>query len=195
MPRSKTSATHTTCWTRLSPSTSSTPPLSPRSAGTSSSVLCSPPTPTSWTSSALVRVSVVVYATPFNAMLSAGCFAITTVFSHAQTVVLCAACGSVLCQPTGGKARLTEGTSCASLLHPSCSISAFPQGARTVGRTERSHRILGLRLLRFPCSSIAAWIIASMSHHAFCHAPKSSRPRVVYTYAIYLPISRTFSLL
>ena len=39
----------------------------------------------------------------------AGCFAITTVFSHAQTVVLCAACGSVLCQPTGGKARLTEG--------------------------------------------------------------------------------------
>ncbi|KAI0639150.1 ribosomal protein S27-domain-containing protein [Trametes polyzona] len=37
-----------------------------------------------------------------------GCFAITTVFSHAQTVVLCAACGSVLCQPTGGKARLTE---------------------------------------------------------------------------------------
>ncbi|KAJ3011986.1 hypothetical protein NUW54_g2002 [Trametes sanguinea] len=31
-----------------------------------------------------------------------GCFAITTVFSHAQTVVLCAACGSVLCQPTGG---------------------------------------------------------------------------------------------
>ncbi|KAH9890951.1 40S ribosomal protein S27 [Cubamyces lactineus] len=40
-----------------------------------------------------------------------GCFAITTVFSHAQTVVLCAACGSVLCQPTGGKARLTEGSS------------------------------------------------------------------------------------
>ncbi|KAI0815298.1 40S ribosomal protein S27 [Irpex lacteus] len=39
-----------------------------------------------------------------------GCFAITTVFSHAQTVVLCGACTSVLCQPTGGKARLTEGT-------------------------------------------------------------------------------------
>lgn len=39
-----------------------------------------------------------------------GCFAITTVFSHAQTVVLCGACSSVLCQPTGGKARLTEGT-------------------------------------------------------------------------------------
>ncbi|EIM92680.1 40S ribosomal protein S27 [Stereum hirsutum FP-91666 SS1] len=40
-----------------------------------------------------------------------GCFAITTVFSHAQTVVLCGACASVLCQPTGGKARLTEGSS------------------------------------------------------------------------------------
>ncbi|CAG8739665.1 16341_t:CDS:2, partial [Acaulospora colombiana] len=37
-----------------------------------------------------------------------GCFAITTVFSHAQTVVLCSSCSTVLCQPTGGKARLTE---------------------------------------------------------------------------------------
>uniref|UniRef100_A0A8C9SE56 Ribosomal protein S27, isoform 2 n=1 Tax=Scleropages formosus TaxID=113540 RepID=A0A8C9SE56_SCLFO len=34
---------------------------------------------------------------------------ITTVFSHAQTVVLCVGCSTVLCQPTGGKARLTEG--------------------------------------------------------------------------------------
>ncbi|OJA19002.1 hypothetical protein AZE42_00342, partial [Rhizopogon vesiculosus] len=40
-----------------------------------------------------------------------GCFAITTVFSHAQSVVLCGSCASVLCQPTGGKARLTEGCS------------------------------------------------------------------------------------
>jgi len=40
-----------------------------------------------------------------------GCFAITTVFSHAQTVVICGSCASVLCQPTGGKARLTEGCS------------------------------------------------------------------------------------
>ncbi|PFH49218.1 hypothetical protein AMATHDRAFT_76319 [Amanita thiersii Skay4041] len=40
-----------------------------------------------------------------------GCFAISTVFSHAQTVVLCSACSSVLCQPTGGRARLTEGSS------------------------------------------------------------------------------------
>ncbi|PQK17033.1 hypothetical protein BB8028_0007g02320 [Beauveria bassiana] len=40
-----------------------------------------------------------------------GCFVITTVFSHAQTVVICQGCTTVLCQPTGGKARLTEGCS------------------------------------------------------------------------------------
>lgn len=40
-----------------------------------------------------------------------GCFTITTVFSHAQTVVQCGGCMQVLCQPTGGKARLTEGCS------------------------------------------------------------------------------------
>ena len=42
-------------------------------------------------------------------MIPPGCFNITTVFSHAQTVVLCGSCSTVLCQPTGGKARLTEG--------------------------------------------------------------------------------------
>ncbi|KAF3133219.1 hypothetical protein TWF703_007062 [Orbilia oligospora] len=40
-----------------------------------------------------------------------GCYVITTVFSHAQTVVICGSCATVLCQPTGGKARLTEGCS------------------------------------------------------------------------------------
>ncbi|KAJ3142505.1 40S ribosomal protein S27 [Physocladia obscura] len=40
-----------------------------------------------------------------------GCFQITTVFSHAQTVVICGGCATVLSQPTGGKARLTEGSS------------------------------------------------------------------------------------
>jgi small subunit ribosomal protein S27e len=40
-----------------------------------------------------------------------GCFQITTVFSHAQTVVMCAGCNIHLCEPTGGKARLTEGCS------------------------------------------------------------------------------------
>ena len=35
----------------------------------------------------------------------------TTVFSHAQTVVMCGSCSVMLCQPTGGRARLTEGCS------------------------------------------------------------------------------------
>uniref|UniRef100_A0A2K5D7A8 40S ribosomal protein S27 n=1 Tax=Aotus nancymaae TaxID=37293 RepID=A0A2K5D7A8_AOTNA len=34
-----------------------------------------------------------------------GCYKITTVF------ILCVGCSTVLCQPTGGKARLTEGCS------------------------------------------------------------------------------------
>ena len=38
-----------------------------------------------------------------------GCFNITTVFSHSQSVCLCGSCSAVLCTPTGGKARLTEG--------------------------------------------------------------------------------------
>ncbi|CAK9784024.1 unnamed protein product [Cutaneotrichosporon oleaginosum] len=40
-----------------------------------------------------------------------GCFQITTVFSHASTVVQCGSCATVLCQPSGGKAKLTEGSS------------------------------------------------------------------------------------
>ncbi len=42
-------------------------------------------------------------------MCPVGCYKITTVFSHAQTVVLCVSCSTVLAQPTGGRARLTEG--------------------------------------------------------------------------------------
>ncbi|KAF9918559.1 40S ribosomal protein S27 [Lobosporangium transversale] len=38
-----------------------------------------------------------------------GCVQITTVFSHAQTVVMCSSCANVLAQPTGGITRLTEG--------------------------------------------------------------------------------------
>merc|ERR1712141_710985 len=47
-----------------------------------------------------------------------GCYKITTVFSHAQTVVLCVGCSTVLCQPTGGRARLTEERSNTKLLPP-----------------------------------------------------------------------------
>jgi len=40
-----------------------------------------------------------------------GCMQITTVFSHAQTIVMCPSCSQKLCEPTGGIARLTEGCS------------------------------------------------------------------------------------
>ncbi|XP_008835870.1 40S ribosomal protein S27-like [Nannospalax galili] len=40
-----------------------------------------------------------------------GCYKITTVFNHAQTVVSGVDCSTVLCQPTGRKAWLTEGCS------------------------------------------------------------------------------------
>lgn len=46
---------------------------------------------------------------PLSLTQCPGCFNITTVFSHAQTVVLCGSCSTVLCQPTGGRCRLTEG--------------------------------------------------------------------------------------
>ena len=40
-----------------------------------------------------------------------GCLKITTVFSHAQTVIPCKGCSTILCTPTGGKARLRDGCS------------------------------------------------------------------------------------
>ncbi|CDR97257.1 40S ribosomal protein S27, putative [Babesia bigemina] len=40
-----------------------------------------------------------------------GCLTITTVFSHAQTAVICGSCNVVLSEPTGGKCRLTKGCS------------------------------------------------------------------------------------
>ncbi|KAJ6657002.1 hypothetical protein lerEdw1_003003 [Lerista edwardsae] len=52
-----------------------------------------------------------------------GCYKITTVFSHAQTVVLCVGCSTVLCQPTGGKARLTEGEGAMPAFLPTPGVS------------------------------------------------------------------------
>lgn len=97
---------------RLSPSTSSTPRPSTRKSSTSSSALCRAPTHTSWMSSAQVRRHRPQRSSPetdLDRLSVTGCFAITTVFSHADTVVICGSCTTVLCQPTGGKARLTEG--------------------------------------------------------------------------------------
>lgn len=90
-----------------------------------------------------------------------GCFAITTVFSHAQTVVLCAACTSVLCQPTGGKARLTEGTSsCLSIPYEYPILTPMVhhfQVAHTVGRTKGSHPSISVSFIAF--SSILAILV------------------------------------
>ena len=52
----------------------------------------------------------------FVLFMRIGCYKITTVFSHAQTVVLCVSCSTVLAQPTGGRARLTEGRKWDSLI-------------------------------------------------------------------------------
>jgi len=52
---------------------------------------------------------------PLSRAQCPGCFNITTVFSHAQTVVLCGSCSTILCAPTGGRAKLTEGASHLSL--------------------------------------------------------------------------------
>uniref|UniRef100_A0A8C6Q328 40S ribosomal protein S27 n=1 Tax=Nothobranchius furzeri TaxID=105023 RepID=A0A8C6Q328_NOTFU len=38
-----------------------------------------------------------------------GCYRITTIFSHAHTVVACPGCTTILCTPGGGKCKLTAG--------------------------------------------------------------------------------------
>ncbi|KAG0233395.1 40S ribosomal protein S27 [Actinomortierella wolfii] len=40
-----------------------------------------------------------------------GCQTISLMYSHVQTVVQCPKCQAVLCQPTGGLAKLSEGVS------------------------------------------------------------------------------------
>ncbi|XP_025846979.1 small ribosomal subunit protein eS27-like [Vulpes vulpes] len=46
------------------------------------------------------------------------CYKITTLSSHAQRVVLCVGCSTILCQPTEGNARLREGCSFTQKQHP-----------------------------------------------------------------------------
>ncbi|SPP83815.1 blast:40S ribosomal protein S27 [Drosophila guanche] len=74
-----------------------------------------------------------------------GCYRITTVFSHAQGVVVCAGCATILCQPTGGRAKLTEGESAlwakrGSCCITNCSFCCSFQAARSAG----SHSKMGL---------------------------------------------------
>ena len=40
-----------------------------------------------------------------------GCYSLTTAFSHAQTVITCEGCQTVLARPSGGKCKLTVGCS------------------------------------------------------------------------------------
>ncbi|KAL5857107.1 hypothetical protein ACOSQ3_004565 [Xanthoceras sorbifolium] len=56
-------------------------------------------------------IVVVAITNPRKDVKCQGCFDITTVFSHSQTVVVCGNCQTVFCQLTGGRARLTEGCS------------------------------------------------------------------------------------
>mmetsp|Transcript_14738 Transcript_14738/g.35585 ORF Transcript_14738/g.35585 Transcript_14738/m.35585 type:complete len:86 (-) Transcript_14738:591-848(-) len=38
------------------------------------------------------------------------CQTISIVFSHSQTIVTCRSCKKIICKPSGGKAKLVEGT-------------------------------------------------------------------------------------
>lgn len=72
----------------------------------------------------------------------------TTVFSHSQTVVLCGSCSTVLCTPTGGRARLTEGEllllvlalSLASSHDTAHTHTAWHEGQRAGGRWIKGER-------------------------------------------------------
>ena len=76
-----------------------------RGEGTSSRGWCSIQTLSSWTSRQVFYHDITCHMSP----QCPGCYKITTIFSHAHTVVVCSGCSSVLCQPTGGRTKLSEG--------------------------------------------------------------------------------------
>ncbi len=149
----------------------STQPLRARPAATSSSAWSSPPTRSSWfvlcsswlpSSCSDILFFHVFFAFENHSSYSRfsaqdircqGCANITTVFSHAQTVVVCSGCAQVLCTPSGGKAKLSEGTPAhasarLSSLLPLCiyrspSLLSFP--------TLQSSFFDVLMLARVPC--------------------------------------------
>ncbi|XP_055405924.1 40S ribosomal protein S27-like [Bubalus kerabau] len=63
-----------------------------------------------------------------------GCYSVTTIFSHAETVVLCVGCCAVLRRSTGGKAKLTEACS----FRQSSTKTSDKPGQRNFLRLERS---------------------------------------------------------
>ena len=76
----------------------------------------------------------------FPSLITVQLLCSTTVFSHSQTVVVCSSCSAVLCTPTGGRARLTEGMTTFHLAVPSVdpkdlgSGRRLPQAAHSGGR-------------------------------------------------------------
>ncbi|KAG7528653.1 hypothetical protein FFLO_06017 [Filobasidium floriforme] len=104
-----------------------------------------------------------------------GCFQITTVFSHASTVVQCGSCSTVLCQPSGGKAKLTEGES--SPLRASISFSNMSLiGIRDIFRSNRmlfqakavNGRVIPFRLSVTPpsfCVSLSPILLMTTIYH------------------------------
>lgn len=96
-----------------------------------------------------------------------GCFAITTVFSHAQTVVLCGSCATVLCQPTGGKARLTEGAFCYS------NTICYPASQRMSSRFFIPSEELSVLSPHPPSMIVHSGI------HAFYHATRHTHTRIL----------------
>ncbi|KLT46305.1 hypothetical protein CC85DRAFT_254159, partial [Cutaneotrichosporon oleaginosum] len=79
-----------------------------------------------------------------------GCFQITTVFSHASTVVQCGSCATVLCQPSGGKAKLTEGKFATrkSLVQADARLLVPPEELSSP-RSDQVHLVLARRMYTF----------------------------------------------
>jgi len=93
---------------------------------------------------------------------SPGCYKITTVFSHAQTVVVCMSCSTVLCQPTGGRARLTEGR-CAV----ACLLSYSHPFSLQVARSDEN---------RTDCCNLSYVCINTIADTFFIHVLKCELP-------------------
>ena len=100
-------------------------------------------------------------------------------FSHAQTVVVCAGCSTVLCQPTGGRARFAtffcasekrlqflSTKSCPSILIFSLIQKPFCVSVSPLWRLQRQK---GLKLVRLTgeLGSVTQFHIAKLAHTWF----------------------------
>ncbi|KAL6555544.1 hypothetical protein OROHE_007216 [Orobanche hederae] len=95
-----------------------------------------------------------------------GCLLITTIFSHSQTVAVCANCQTVLCQSTGGKARLIEGCSFRKKgLLPNNKIITFRLLKMRHQKLGRGHEIEGQALSE---SNTSEGALAIPSETSFC---------------------------